>query len=751
MVGYEQMMQRQRMLADFGEFTLRSEDLDEVLTEACRLVGEALGTGRAKILEIQKDGQCLFARAGVGWDPGVVGHLRLPMREHSSETFAIKEGKPVVTQDIRGEQRFDVPEFMRHAGVVALVNVPIRLPGGKAYGLLEVDTTEPHEFGDDDIVFLRTYASILGPVIDRLHKVTSLRSTEERFRLVVENARDYAIFITDPQDRITDWYPGAEAVFGWSAEDATGQASAILFTPEDREAGQDAKETEMARREGSALDVRWRQRKDGSRVFIEGMTTTLRHPDGSLRGFLKVGQDVTERRQSEEQVAAMFANAAVGLSQVAQDGRFLRANDELCRILGRTRDEVLGLTIVDVTHPDDVPPSLAAASEALRTNQPASLDKRYRRPDGTLVWANSRIKPLQSGLRHPSTLLVVTADLTDRRAAEERLRESEERLQLAVDVGRLGTWDWNTETGDISWSDEHYRILGYKVGEVTPSYETWAARIHPDDFSGTEAALRRAGNERHDFVHSYRFLHPDGSVRWCDARGRFFYDQNGRPVRMVGTLQDTTERREWAERQSVLVEELQHRTRNLLTVVRAIAQQTMARTGPTEEFRQQFNDRLAALSRVQRLLSRSDQEPITIHALVQTELDALGGDMQGRVALEGPPVKLRKRSVQTLALALHELATNARKYGALANEQGELWVSWDTYSTEEGERRLSLIWLEEGFTRSPKGSRAQRGYGRELIEKALPYALQARTSYELSETELRCSIDLPLTDDTKTR
>ncbi|MCG5249350.1 histidine kinase, partial [Methylorubrum extorquens] len=97
-----------------------------------------------------------------------------------------------------------------------------------------------------------------------------------------------------------------------------------------------------------------------------------------------------------------------------------------------------------------------------------------------------------------------------------------------------------------------------------------------------------------------------------------------------------------------------------------------------------------------------------------------------------------------LALALHELATNARKYGALAGEQGELWVDWNSYTTENGQQRLSLVWLEEGISTPPEGGPIRRGYGRELIEKALPYALNARTSYSLGNSELRCDIDLPL-------
>lgn len=109
-------LKRQKALADFGAFALQSEDLDAVLTEACRLVAEAMGTKRAKVLEIEEDGASLLVRAGVGWDPGIVGQVRLPMSERSSETYSIQEKRPVVTQDIGREERFEVPGFMREAG-----------------------------------------------------------------------------------------------------------------------------------------------------------------------------------------------------------------------------------------------------------------------------------------------------------------------------------------------------------------------------------------------------------------------------------------------------------------------------------------------------------------------------------------------------------------------------------------------------------------------------------------------------------
>ncbi|MGN2241897.1 PAS domain S-box protein [Frateuria sp. GZRR33] len=139
-------------------------------------------------------------------------------------------------------------------------------------------------------------------VSDRYHAQAALRESEEQLRLIVESARDYAILATDPEGIVTRWLPGATAVFGWSAEDMIGRPATAIFTPEDRASGWPAEEMAIAREHGVSPDVRWHLRRDGSRVFIEGHMMALRGPDDELRGYLKIGQDVTERWTAEEQL-----------------------------------------------------------------------------------------------------------------------------------------------------------------------------------------------------------------------------------------------------------------------------------------------------------------------------------------------------------------------------------------------------------------------------------------------------------------
>ena len=179
-VDLKHMVRRQRVLADFGEFALSSDDLDAVLMQACKLIGDALGTDLSKVIEVEDEGATLFVRAGVGWPEGVVGQLRLPVSERSSESYSIAAGEPVIVRDIAADERFEFPDFLKEAGVIGMVNVPIFLPGSKAYGLLQVDSRRAWAPDEHEIQFLRTYAAVLGPVIDRLHQLHALRRAERR-------------------------------------------------------------------------------------------------------------------------------------------------------------------------------------------------------------------------------------------------------------------------------------------------------------------------------------------------------------------------------------------------------------------------------------------------------------------------------------------------------------------------------------------------------------------------------------------
>lgn len=177
----QSLLAQRRAIVQFGRFALRSDDLTEILTEACRLTGEALGTDLAKIMELQDHGRTLLVVSGVGWDDGVVGEEKVPALQQSSEGYALKTGVPAVSEDLESEERFDYAEFLKRHGVKALVNVVIPGPDGHpSYGLLQVDSRKPRKFDKSDIEFLQGYANVVGAAIERFRYQ---RELQEALRL----------------------------------------------------------------------------------------------------------------------------------------------------------------------------------------------------------------------------------------------------------------------------------------------------------------------------------------------------------------------------------------------------------------------------------------------------------------------------------------------------------------------------------------------------------------------------------------
>ena len=357
----------------------------------------------------------------------------------------------------------------------------------------------------------------------------------------------------------------------------------------------------------------------------------------------------------------------------------------------------------------------------------------------------ARVLPYRSVDNFIAGAVATFTDITLLTRAQRALRESEARMRSLLEG--IPQLVWRAAHGGLrTWSSPQW-IAFTGLSEEQSSELGWLGAVHSDDREATMAAWREAADTGvYQAEHRIRSA-GEGCHRWFQTRATPMRDETGRIVEWLGTSTDIEALRRLQERQAVMVAELQHRTRNLLAVVRSIAVQTIGSANSLAEFRERFNDRLSALSRVQGLLSRSARDPITIGDLVRTELDALGTEAvaDGRMSLAGPEVELRNSLVQTFALALHELATNARKYGAFATDRGRLDVTWRVLADDGEGRRLLLNWVETGIDRDrEEQSPTRRGYGRQLIDEALPYSLGAKTRFELDDSGVRCMIDLPL-------
>ena len=632
MASASQTARYQHSLSQFGEFVLDHDDLDDILNEACRLVAQGLGVDLAKVIEIDRSSDTGLVRAGVGWKPGVVGHERIELSETSSEAFAIAKSEPVITQDISAEDRFEFPQFLIDHGVVAMVNVPIFLSGRVPFGLLQVDYRYPRDFGEHDVQFLKSYAMMLGPAIDRLKTASALKVADERLQFI-ENARAYVMVICDENDRITDWLGGTEEILGWSLHEAIGQPFSMIFTEEDRAAGVPARELRDAREDGAAADVRWHHRRDGSRVFLDGQTIARRDDQGKYTGALKIAQDVTTRVQTE---------AA------------LRASEERLRQFGEATQDVL-----------------------------------WMRDAQTLQW------------------LYLTPAFEN--------------------------------------------IYGFTRDEALKgdNFDNWLSMILEEDQGTVLDAIERVRRGEH-VTFDFRIRRPhDAAIRWLRNTDFPITDSDGAIKLIGGVGHDLTELHETEVRLHVLVAELQHRTRNLMAVVLAASEKTYRSSANLADFRHRFRQRLEALARVQSVLSRlTEHERVTFDQLLETELEALGGAEHGVIAQGPKGVRLRSSTVQTLAMALHELSTNSVKYGALSQPSARLAIHWALESgRDDVSPRLHIDWRETGVAMPAEASVAGvGGHGRELIERALPYQLDATTTFEILPDGIHCTISLPVSN-----
>ena len=399
--------------------------------------------------------------------------------------------------------------------------------------------------------------------------------------------------------------------------------------------------------------------------------------------------------------------------------------------------------------PEDQALVTTAFAEAIREKRAFELEHRVQLARGGVGWTVSRAVPIMG----PDDTIVewfgAASDVTAQHEAEDAMRESEQRLHSLVQGLPLLVWR-AVGAGNWSWASRQWTDF---TGQDEPDSHGWGwlDPVHPDDHDTARAAWTRA-IEQGVYQAEFRIRHAsDGLYRWFQTRALPVRNEDGTILEWIGTCTDVDDTRNLQERQAVLVAELQHRTRNLLSVVRQMAQKTARASNGLADFWSRYRDRLDALARVQSLLSRlNEHDRVTFDELVQTELAAHGADPDAdpRVVLEGPTgIRLRSTTVQTLALALHELATNAVKYGALSQPGAKLAIRWSIMAEGQpaGQPWLHVDWRETGVKMPPANGRPQGGgQGRELIERALPYQLDARTTYDFKDDGVHCTISMPV-------
>jgi PAS domain S-box-containing protein len=323
-------------------------------------------------------------------------------------------------------------------------------------------------------------------------------------------------------------------------------------------------------------------------------------------------------------------------------------------------------------------------------------------------------------------------------ASSARLVESEQRRSLALAAGQMGSWEWDPVEGRFSWDDGQYRIFGVDPKTFELTVDNVRRLIHPDDWKHVQNAIKPAAPNTPSFQSEFRVCRPDGQVRWCIGTAVASVDATDQAVRISGVTIDITERKEAEERQALLAREVDHRARNALALVQSIVRLT--RADNIQSYIAAVDGRIAALARAHTLLAQSRWQGADLTRLVDEEAAAYrGGDTQ-RITASGPDVSLEPRTAQTLALALHELSTNAAKYGALSVLSGRVELTWDLQP-----QSLVVRWFENGGP--PVAPPASPGFGIKVISASVERQLEGEAKFEWHREGLHCSLTVPRGDE----
>jgi PAS domain S-box-containing protein len=355
----------------------------------------------------------------------------------------------------------------------------------------------------------------------------------------------------------------------------------------------------------------------------------------------------------------------------------------------------------------------------------------------------ARAESLMVGLAAQAAIAIESIRIQDAARTElVQRRDTEERLKFALDSGRLGSWELDVETRAYLASDICKANYGRDPHDDF-GFADLVASVHPGDRERMTTAIEDAIRHGAEYDIEYRVRTPGGETRWVHARGRAAQTaDHGGARRMAGVSLDITDRKRGDERQKLLVNELNHRVKNTLVSVQSIASQTLRTTDTPEAFRDAFEGRIMALSHTHDLLTQQNWEGASLREIFDFELEAFAA--RDRIAFDyARDLQLSPKATVALGMAVHELATNALKYGALSIPDGSVRVVWASDPGEaDGGPCLRLSWTEQGGP--PVVAPTRRGFGARLLEKGLAGELSAQVSIAYDSLGLVCTMRLPI-------
>ena len=454
-------------------------------------------------------------------------------------------------------------------------------------------------------------------------------------------------------------------------------------------------------------------------VVYDNRATPVRDKNGQITGVIGVATDITQFKRSQEALSLSEKRFRLAVDHfpdtfVIYDAnrRFQFVNAHGVRIGGVPESALLGHTDEEIHPPEIVDAYLPHLLKAVETRTSQTAECSITLPTiGKIIFVVTYV-PLLDERGEIYQILGITHNITERKLAEEQLGQSEAQLRLALDAARMGLWDWNTQTGKITWSNNLERMFGLAPNTFDGRFETFVAAVHPEDRDCINQTTENSLETGQDGDMEFRIIRPDGSIRWLESKGQVFYDETGKPVRAAGINLDVSDRklaeiqvRESLQEKEVLLQEIHHRVKNNLQVISSLLDlqsQHIEEPATLELFRESCN-RIRAMALVHETLYKfKDFAKIKFAEYIENLTSYLFAAYIKNVEninleLDIDEVTLKLDTAIPCGLIINELVSNALKYAFPNKSHGTIYITLHF----DGDAHYTLTVRDDGIGLPP--------------------------------------------------
>lgn len=723
----------------------------EVICLSAEMLGQHLGVGRVGYGDVDETAR--YFTTPRNWTDGTVEHHA---GTHDLTVFgseihsALQHGEPLVVHDVMTDPRTNSPDSLAAFADLqtkAVVTVSL-IKQGRMLAALYVHSREPRVWTEAEVRLIEDVAERTWDAVERARSEIALRGSESQLRLAIDAGRMAAWTLDAATGTITTT-PELNRLFGYPPEALLDSTELRThYYPGDRDRLTAAAMAAIERGE-NFFEAEYRfYRLDGSlRWFLMRAEMELgadRIPTRSVGVVI----DITDRKRNEddlqereEELRTALDAGSLAIFDVDHLAGEIRSSPRLNILYGYPADH--HLTIEDIYarfHPDDAEQTL---SEFRRLREDVSVRQfdwtlRLLLPDGSSRWLNGRGEYIRDEAGGVIRSRGVVMDVTQQKQAEEAnarlaaIVASSPDAIISFDAAgkRIVTWNKGAEA---LFGYTEAEAIGQPVNLLVPPDAATGAKVKSGAFDQTitQGHIRLETKRRRK----------DGTLLDVSVLATRMTDAAGQVIGAAAIFRDITERKRWEEHQRLLINELNHRVKNTLATVQSVASQTLRNASTMGDARKNLEERLFALSRAHNVLTDENWEGASLTSIVLEAMAPYRHEGENRVQILGDDVRLSPQMALALAMALHELATNAVKYGALSNETGEIEISW-AVSPGAGGPHLHLAWTERGGP--PVAVPTHRGFGTRLIERSLAQELQGRVQLAFEPMGLVCTLDAPV-------